>query len=217
MTQPGVFTQYSDVTQLITTGGFPNWVPDYEKDRIAAYQAYEEMYWSHNGTFDAITRGTDDEPVYVPTARIVVNTLARYSGKGLKVLANPLYGSPNEQAAIQLVLDPFLAREAFIPRFAGSKKMALIQGDSVWHVIGNPNKLPGTRVSIKKVDPAAYFPVPDEFLEDGIYRRVHLAEQWVDPEDDTKIFVERQTYTQAMNPDGSPGGITSETAIFETE
>lgn len=214
---PGVFTQYSDVVQLISAGGFPNWVPAYEKDRIAAYQAYEEMYWSHSGTFAAITRGSDDDPIYVPTARIIVNTLARYSGKNLRILANPLYGTESEQKAIGLALAPLLAREAFIPRFSGSKKMALIQGDSVWHIIANSAKLPGTRVSLKKIDPAAYFPVPEEFLEEGVYRKVHIAEMTPDPDDEDKTLVERLTYTQMMTPEGGPGAIISETALFEVE
>lgn len=214
---PGAFTQYSDVTQLISAGGFPNWVPQYERDRIAAYQAYEEMYWSHAGTFQAITRGSDEEPIYVPTARIIVNTLARYAGKGFKVTANPLFGTPAEQANIALALDPFLAREAFQPRFAGSKKMALIQGDSVWHVVANAAKLPGTRVSIKKVDPAAYFPVPEELLEEGVYRRVHIAEQTPDPEDESKTLVEKLTYTQYETPEGGPGRIVSEAGLYEVE
>lgn len=219
MTSPtaGVFTQYSDVTQLITAGGFPNWVPDYEKDRIAAYQAYEEMYWNHADTFQQVIRGSDEEPVYVPTARIIVNTLARYSGKNLRILSNPMYGTPAEQGNVALVLDPFLAREGFLPRFGGSKKMALIQGDSVWHIIANSAKLPGTRVSIKKVDPAAYFPVPEEFLPEGVYRKVHIAEQTEDPEDDSKTLVERLTYTQMMTPEGGPGQIFSETSLFEVD
>ena len=219
MTSPtaGVFSKYSDVVQLIGVGGFPNWVPDYERDRIAAYQAYEEMYWTHNGTFAAITRGTDEDPIYVPTARIVVNTLARYSGKGLRILANPMYGTPAEQQAVTMALEPLLAREAFVPRFTGSKKMALIQGDSVWHVVANSAKLPGTRVSLKKVDPAAYFPVPDEFLEEGVYRRVHIAEQTPDPDDDSKTVVERLTYTQMETPEGGPGVVFREAGLYEVE
>lgn len=215
--QAGVFTQYSDVTQLLSAGGFPNWVPSYERDRIAAYQVYEEMFWNHPGTFQVITRGSDEEPIYIPTARIIVNTLARYSGKGLRILANPAYGTPAEQLAMIQALDPFLAREAVLPRFTGSKKMALIQGDSVWHVVAQPGKAPGTRISLKRIDPAAYFPVPEEYLEEGVYRRVHIAEQWVDPEDDSKVFVEKLTYEQMENPDGSPGAIWREAGLYETE
>jgi hypothetical protein len=213
----GIFSQYSDVTQLISPGGFPNWVPAYERERIAAYQVFEEMYWTHEGTFDTLTRGTDDDPVIVPTARIIVNTLSRYAGKGLRILANPLYGTPAEQQNLQLALEPLLAREAFLARFQGSKKMALIQGDQIWHIIANPGKLPGTRVSLKRVDPGAYFPVPEEFLEEGVYRRVHIAEQWQDPDDESKVYVERLTYTQMENPDGSPGAIFTEAGLFETE
>lgn len=217
MTSPQLFTQYSDVTVLLAAGGFPNWVPEYERERIAAYQVFEEMYWTHPGIFDLLTRGSDEDPISIPTARIIVNTLSRYAGKGLRIIPNPLFGTPNEQAAITLALDPFMAREAFVSRFAGSKKMGLIQGDAVWHIVANPAKLPGSRVSVKKVDPAAYFPVPDEFLEDGIYRRVHIAEQWVDPDDDAKVFVEKLTYEQMENPDGSPGAIFREAGLYETE
>ena len=77
-------TQYQSV--LATLGRpTPSWVAD-KRDgaRVAAYDAYDDMYASAPNTFTTALRGTNDNPIYIPTTRRLVEAINRYFGKGWK-------------------------------------------------------------------------------------------------------------------------------------
>jgi len=77
MTSPAAFTQYSTIQPWLGTP--PSWVPQADQIRIGAYQKYEEIYWSSEEGFEEVIRGDNENPVFMPTARTIVNTIDRYT------------------------------------------------------------------------------------------------------------------------------------------
>lgn len=208
MTQPGVFTPYSTVQPWSTSP--PAWVPALDQARIMAYQIYEEIYWNHvNTAYKVMTRDTEEtNPIYVPTSRIIVETVNRYVGKGMKVTVAPETGTPESRTEALNQFRMLFARERFNSKYDGNKRYGLIRGDWCWHILADPNKAPGTKLRILPVDPASYFPIPDENDPERIVG-VHLAERLL--QGDTFV-VKRQTYRKEDN-----GIITSEVSIFEED
>lgn len=190
----GVFTPYSTVNAY--TGVFPSWVPKLEQERIAAYQVYEEIYWNHPETFKLVVRGTESKPIYIPSGRIIVETMNRYFCKGLGFLVDPLMGSTAEQAAAQLAFTSLFRREKVRGTFNANKRYGLIRGDMIFHVTADPLKPQGSRLSLHAVDPASYFPIYSDSNLDRI-EKVYLVDQFIDQQNITMI--RRQTYERLDN------------------
>lgn len=203
MTQPGVFTPYSTIPWSTTP---PSWVPPTDQARINSYQMYEELYWSHiNTNYKVMSRDQNEtEPIYVPASRIMIEAVNRYVGKGMTAVADPLTGSPASRTLAATSFASLFARERFESKYDANKRYGLIRGDWCWHVLADPNKPEGTRISLIPVDPASYFPVfesdiiaggsPDKIV------KVHLAERVLNGD---KYVVRRQTYEKVVNPNGT--------------
>jgi hypothetical protein len=196
----GLFTQYSSVKPLLDDGA-NLWSPEMDRDRIGAYQKYEEIYWSHDAAFKLLD--DSERPVYVPNPRVIVDTTAHFYLKGLAITSS---GNTGKR------LDEFLAREEFIPKFHTSKHSGVVRGDYLLHLTADPAKPEGTRLSINSVDPAAYFP---EFDDDNLDRivAVNLVEQVVDAEDPNKIYIKRLRYRYALQ--SGVRVVTSQEALYE--
>lgn len=203
----GVFTPYSGVTGFMAA--LPSWVPALDAERIAAYQVYEEIYWNHSETFKLVLRGDEARPIYIPNARTIVETANRYVGKGLEVKADPTFGTPNDQAALNLAINDLVARERFLSKYGSAKRYGIMRGDWLFHIFADEKKEPGKRISIVAIDPASYFVVPDPENEERIWK-IHLAEQILNEKGEARV--RRQTYTKLDD-----GRITSELADFKTD
>lgn len=216
MTQPGTFTPYSTVPWKTTPA---SWVPAIDQERINSYQVYEELYWSHiNTTYKVMSRDDSEEkPIYVPASRIIVDAVNRYVGNGLAYQADPTTGSP---ASRQLAMETFkalFARERFASQYDANKRYGLIRGDWAWHILADPNKVEGARISILPVDPASMFKVfesdripggsPDKLVCVYLVDRVLSGDTYV---------IRRQRYERVQQPDGSYT-IWSELAVFEED
>jgi hypothetical protein len=202
-----VFTPYSTIAPFFGSAK-PAWVPPLEQERIASYQMYEEIYWNHPETFSLVARGAENQSIYVPSARTIVDATDRYTGNGLNFQVSPGVGTPADVLEAQLAFSTLFKRERFFSIFQAQKLYGIIRGDSIWHITADENKLPGERISLRTVDPASYFPVYDDDNLDRIIK-IHLAEQFVDPEGN-KVFVRRQTYER-----DDAGNIVSTLAVFE--
>lgn len=199
------FTPYTTVTEF--SGQKPSWIPDpLDQARIQAYQAYEEMYWNAPDTFKISLRGTNNLPIYIPSARVIVNTTARYVGADLSVVVNGT--SAQDVMAAQLALNDLIRRERFRSRFSGAKLYGLIQGDWVWHITADATKEVGKRLRLTAMDPSLYFPVtaPDDV--DRVIA-VHLARPVTTDDGDR---VRRLTYRKA-----DAGGITVSEGLFMSD
>lgn len=198
------FTPYSTAADFF--GSKPAWIPDdLDQARIQAYSAYEQMYWNQPDTFKISLRGTNNLPIYVPSARTIVDTANRYVGTDFSVVVSGT--SETDVAAAQMALEDLIKREKFRSRYEGAKLYGLMQGDWVWHVTADETKDVGKRIRITALDPSLYFPVtaPDDL--DRIVA-VHLAQVVATPDGER---VRRLTYRKAES-----GGITVEEGLFLT-
>lgn len=206
----GIFGPYSTIEPMFAP--FPAWVPKLDQARIASYQKYEEIYWNHPTGFKLLVRGTESvNPIYIPSARVIVETMNRYLGQGLDFVVDPALGGAPDQEAARVAFTNLFTRERFRSKFASAKRFALIRGDMVLHVTADPLKTEGSRLSIHEVDPASYFPVYGNDAEPNRITKIHLAEQYVD--DAGKSLVRRQTYER----DPNTGAILSSLGIYDID
>lgn len=174
-----VFTPYSTAVKLF--GQKPSWVQNLlDQQRLQAYTLYEEIYWTAPNTFKVSLRGTNDDPIYIPAARTIVEACNRYTAPQFSIaLANRgAAGQPDsvDTQAARLAFSDLFARERFRSKFNGAKRYGIIRGDWVWHVTADETKQPGSRISITAIDPSMYFVVTDP---DDVDRVIgcHLVEQ----------------------------------------
>lgn len=210
------FSPYSNTTGMATK--LPAWMDSYEAMRINAYQIYEQIYWNVPETFQLVMRGeANSQPIYIPTARTIVDTTNRYIGVRPGFLIDPDLGSPEEQEQARRMYRALFRRERFWSKYQANKLYGIMRGDWLWHVIGNPLKPPGRRLKIETIDPAAYFPVTHPNDPDRIIA-VFIVEQVVDAEGN--VSIKRQTYKRGADPvnnDGSDTTIYNSVALFDIE
>lgn len=211
------FSPYSNVTALWTEG-VPNWMDQYDAERIHAYQIYEQIYWNVPDTFKLVMRGDDNAgPIYVPTARTIVDTTARFVWPKPALLIDPDMGTPQEQEECRRWYSALLRRERFWSKFTSNKLYGIMRGDWCWHILANPLKPAGRRIKIEPIDPAAYFPVTHPDDPDQIIA-AHIVEQVADDKDN--VFIRRQTYQRGADPlnnDGSDTTIYNSVGLFDVE
>lgn len=186
---------------------YTSWVPEEDRERIAAYIKYDQMYWNDPKQYSL--RVLDGEtPLYIPNARTVVDTTAHYLLKGLEI---KLDGNETSQK----LLSDFLKRETFYSRFNTAKLAGVARGDFVFHMTANPSKAEGTRISLNSVDPASVFPIWDEH-EPGKMVGCHIAVQYtLPPPNDDKTYVRKLTYR--LIEDGLTRRVSREEGIYEME
>jgi Phage portal protein, SPP1 Gp6-like. len=209
-----LMTPYSTVAPYF--GAPPTWLTEMDAQRIMSYQIYEQIYWNVPETFVLQQRGSDADPIYIPTGRTIIDTTNRYVGKDFGFMIDPDVGTPAGQVMLQNALTALFRRERFWSTFASNKRFGLVRGDWLFHVLANPAKPEGRRITIETVDPGAYFPVyhPDDPAK---VIAVHIAEQFVDP-DDSKTYIKRQTYYRGSDPlenDGSDTSIWNSVALYD--
>lgn len=204
------FGKYSSVLGYATD--LPGWVPDAHKERIASYGVYTEIYWSHVArNYKVMNRGLDeaDEPVYVPSSRVMIETLNRYVAPNLTFSVQPLEGTEvvSDEATLlnaKLAFGNLFTRERFASRYAANKREGLIKADWLWHIVADPAKPQGRRISLLTVKPENYFPVfEDETVEGGDPDKmvaVILAEQ-VQVGDEQQVRTQR--YVKQFAADGT--------------
>jgi hypothetical protein len=211
------FSPYSNVTARYS-GGLPTWMNAFDAQRINAYQVYEQIYWSVQDTFKLAMRGdANTDPIYVPTARTLVDTTSRFLCTQPGFVIDKGAGSDSDQELARQMYSKFFRRERFWSKFHANKQYGIIRGDWVWHVLGNPAKIAGTRLKIEPIDPAAYFPVTHPDDPDRIIA-AHIVEQVADEEG--TIFIRRQTYYKGADPlnnDGSDTTIWNSIGLFATD
>ena len=188
----------------------PQWVSTDDAERIAAYTTYEQMYWGAPGAFELTQKGSDTDPIYVPSARAIIEATNRF----LAVDWDFYVEGSDDQAKADATAAFFrlFKREQMWSKFATQKRFCLVRGDALWHITADMNKPEGSRLSIHELDPASYFPIYDVNDLDklvGCYI-VDTVE-----EGDT-IVIRRQAYRKQMDESGNfTGVITSELALYE--
>jgi hypothetical protein len=186
-------------------------VPEEDRDRIAAYTKYDQLYWNDPTQF-ALRVLEDEAPLYIPNARTVVDTTSYYLLKGLNLKV------PNDSGAggpLRAALDSFLDRELFYSRFHIAKHAGVARGDFVLHLTANPSKTQGTRISLNEVDPSSVFPIYDDDVPDKLVG-CHIAEEYYLPDEPDRIRIRKLTYRLEELKDGTKR-VSREEGVYALE
>lgn len=160
-------TPYSTVSSMMKNK--PGWLNEYDAQRLGAYKTYDDMYHSNPGTYELMVRGTSDGmEIYVPTAKNVINTLARYIGRGFGYAVDQEVGTPAVQTLAVETIGSFFKRERILSKFAMGKKELLKFGDLIWYLQADMAKPAGSRISIKTIDPGLLFEITNKDDPDRI-------------------------------------------------
>lgn len=199
-------TPYSSVRPLM--GPLDSWLSGDDALRLAAYSVYESLYRNVPGAFRLVQRGDEQNPIYLPSAKTIIEAKNRFLAKRWTYALIPDLGSDEERKALDFVLQQLFRRERVWSKFSTQKRWGLIRGDQVWHITADEEKPEGRRLSVYEVDPASYFPILDPWNPDKVLG-VHL----VDPvaNEAGKVVIKRQTYRKT-----DAGRITYELSWWET-
>jgi hypothetical protein len=185
----------------------PDWMPEDDAERVAAYGVYEDIYWNVPLVFKLQQRGTEAMPIYVPAARTIVDATHRWVARQL-TWKTPKVGSTSDQAGALMWWEEFAKREEFKSKFSTQKRFGLIRGDAVWHVVADDTAVPGRKISLYDVDPARYVRVADPNDVDRTIAAM-LVDKTVD--EAGKAVIRRQIYIKEN------GKIRSQLGNFETK
>ena len=212
------FTQWSTLRPYLV-GSLPGWVPEEDQVRIAAYTKYDELYWNDPRQF-ALRVLEGEEPIYIPNARVVVDTTAHYLLKGLSITAEdgskPEPGveaaNKTDQRGLKGALKRFLERELFLSRFHTAKHAGVARGDFVLHLTANPRKMQGSRLSCNSVDPSMVFPIYDDDAPDKMVK-CHIVDFYYMPDEPNRQRIKKLTYE--LVEDGDSRRVKRSEGIYE--
>lgn len=170
--------------------GSPN-----DRDRIQAYSLYEDFYYNRPETFRVLQRGEDAEPVYIPTAKKIVEAMNRFLCKGFAFVVPPR-GNDTDEAELIMRMENLFKREKFYSKFNSQKRMGLIRGDAMFYVVADPTKAQFSRLSIYELPPGNYFPIKDPNDPNRVIgcHIVEVVRDTRDKDDRNKTIARRRTY-----------------------
>lgn len=169
--------------------------------RIDSYALYEGIFRNVPESFKIIQRGSEQNPIYIPNAKTIIEACNRYLAKRWNFLVDPMTGSPEEQTSLSQLMQKTFIREEMYSKFSTQKRWGLVRGDAVWHITADPNKPEGTRVSIHTRDPGSYFPIYDP-VDDSKVVGCHLLDQFETAPSSKKYVLRRQTYRKVLLSNG---------------
>lgn len=202
------YHQWSTISPFVSTRDRATWIPEEDRERIAAYTKYDQMYWNDPRQF-ALRVLEGEDPLYIPNARIIVDTTAHYLMKGLELTVKD--GTEDDKK----FLYDFLKREVFYSRFDTAKVSGVARGDFIFHLTANPKKTEGSRISLTTLDPSSVFPIYDDDEPDKLVG-CHIAVQYYLPDEPDKTRVRKLTYRLVESDNGSRR-VSREEAIYEID
>lgn len=201
------YNQWSTLKGFVGNKDRPDWVPEEDRTRLAAYTKYDQMYWNDAQQY-ALRVLEGEEPLYIPNARTIVDITAHYMAKGLEIV------SPDGSAEMKKFLQDFLDREEFYSRFETEKTAGVARGDWIFHLTANPKKEAGSRISLNGVDPSSVFPIWDDDQPDKMIG-CHIAIQYYLPKEPDKLRVRKLTYRLEETDQGRR--VSREESIWEID
>ena len=204
MADVDIHSPYATIAQYFA-GVAPTYVPPDDQPRIQAYQAYEDLYWGNPEAYKLVMRGTDGEekPIYVPSARSIVETLNRYVAKGFGFAVDPDMGTPQQQLECIKAFQNLFDRERILSKFANAKRFGIMKGDWGFHITADPNKPEGSRMTITAIDPATLYKITDD---DNVERTIGYQIASVQVADDGAQYMLVTEYTKSEARGEEPGG-----------
>jgi len=208
--------------QRQTLANIPN---EDDKARITAYELWMDMYRNRPEFFKIVCRDDEDEEdvveIYVPGARKLIEATNRFLCVDFDAVVQEDVGVVSDHQLAQDWLDKTFKRERFHARFAQQKRSCMIKGDAIWHVVAEPWKRPGERISLVELPPEHYFPIEDPST--GRIMGCHIVDIISNPRNTNETrkaipdeLARRQTYRRVIDANGHPNGqITSELTLWE--
>lgn len=206
-----IFTPYSTARPFFS-GNAPPYASLDDAERIQAYQLYEELYWGESTVGVEVE---DGDPIRVPTAKVIVEAVHRFLAA--KWTFNVVGITGDDTTAVEgakVAFTKLFRREQIEAKVSSNKRYGLIRGDAILHIIADPNKPEGSRISVEELDPATYFPIYD--LDDPHkILGCHIVDILLDAEG--KAVARRLTYRKEVDENDVPTGlITSEVGMYES-
>lgn len=204
----GTYSQYSTLSEF-TFEDTPVWTPPDGKERVDSYIKYDQMYWNDPRQYEIrVLQG--EQPIYIPNARVIVDTTSHYLLKGLQITVEDQESFPD----LVLALKNFLNREQFYARFSVAKHTGVAQGDFVMHMTANPLKMQGERLSLNSVAPESVYPVwdtdqPDKMVACNLVNTILEK----DSAGEIKPFIHKLTYVLVESPTGKQ--VTREESLYQ--
>lgn len=169
--------KYASVVTVLSRP-MPSWVAaDDDALRIAAYDAYDDMYKNVPETFKLVMRGTEDQPLYIPSAETIVEATNRYLAKDWRWSINSKAAAAEAATAgqdtsgpgpseakrleVQSIVADLFVREEVYSKFYSLKRDMLKDGDALWHITADPSRPVGSRLSIQEIHPRHFFRISD--------------------------------------------------------
>lgn len=201
-------TPYATAMPYVTSATAAGWTDEYDRQRLLSYNLYDDLFNNDPSQYRLMLRGTNDSPIYVPTAKKLVNSLARYVGKGWGYTctaseadeASGIEASTPEQLATALsAFGNLFARERLLSVFRAGVPEWLRRGDWLWYVSADPLKRAGSRISVRPVDPRRYFPINGDTTDLSRVTGQQLIEETVLPDGKTVALLV-QTWLKSTDP-----------------
>lgn len=189
-------TQWSPVSDLVGDNAIPYLLDD-DSARVIAYQLFHQIYWNVPLTFQVIQRGSESAPIYIPTGRTICDTTNRYTGANLTWSVVEADGDSEKQATLT-AFNALFARERFLSKYHANKLDGIIAGDWCFHIVANPFKLEGRRISIYPIDAGAVVKHFDPADEDRVIG-IDIVDSVVD-EDRARLRVQRYQKGDWVHP-----------------
>jgi hypothetical protein len=206
------FNPYLSVATLINSvTSMPGYVATRDQQRVGSYDVYDSMYWNDPGTFKVLQRGSEAQPIYLPTPRLLIDTINRFFMQDFNYSINPAVGDTAAQDILRVAYQDLFRREDFWVKFRTNKRNGLVRGDSMWHVVADPNKPQGSRISIYDLNPGKVFEIvdPEDTLKIVGY---YIVEQVMEA---GKAATLRQEYRKIFDGTGKLTGIQSSLMICD--
>lgn len=161
-------TPYATAMPYVVSSSAGGWTDDYDRQRLLSYNLYDDLFANDPSQYRMMLRGTNEKPIYIPTAAKLIKSLARYVGKGWgyscsATIADELSAveasTPEQLAMATSAFGNLFNRERLLSVFRAGVPEWLRRGDWLWYVSADPLKREGRRISVRPVDPRRYFPV----------------------------------------------------------
>jgi hypothetical protein len=201
-------TPYATAMPYVVSASAAGWTDEYDRQRLLSYNLYDDLYNNDPSQYRLMLRGTNDSPIYVPTAKKLVNSLARYVGKGwgytctateADEAAGTEASTPEQLTTAMSAFGNLFARERLLSVFRAGVPEWLRRGDWLWYVSADPLKRAGSRISVRPVDPRRYFPINGDTTDLSRLTGQQLIEETILPDGKTVALLV-QTWLKSTDP-----------------
>jgi hypothetical protein len=201
-------TPYATAMPYVVSASSAGWTDEYDRQRLLSYNLYDDLFANDPSQYRMLLRGSNDKPIYVPTAKKLIKSLARYVGKDwgytcVEGVADEIAGieasTPDQLALAQSAFGNLFARERLLSVYRAAVPEWLRRGDWCWLISANIGKKAGSRISVRTIDPRRYFPMFGDIRDLSRVTGQQLIEETLLPDGKTVALLV-QTWLKWTDP-----------------